>query len=171
MQSLPATLNDTSAIKPLPTTVVIRKIPTSVRQQDLLKFLDSFCAENNLMQEGGQCLLAAKFHSMQKRPMRRQSSDVEINYVHIPLSKKGAHKGFAVINFTKLKGAMIFNALLHERQVEMGPQRRAFVCKVAFAEKQIDGLEAEFGSTLATLQKPMLFNPPCNGAKGGCRPP
>ncbi|KAI5065177.1 hypothetical protein GOP47_0019872 [Adiantum capillus-veneris] len=144
-QSLPAALNDNNAIKPLPTTVVIRKIPTSVRQQDLLKFLDSFCAENNLMQGGGQCLLAAKFHSMQNRPVRVQSSDVEIDYVHIPLSKKGAHKGFVVINFTKLKAALMFNALLHERQVEIGPQK--------------------FGSTLATLQKPMLFNPPCNGGK------
>ncbi|MCO5611329.1 hypothetical protein L7F22_065581 [Adiantum nelumboides] len=150
-----------------PTTIVIRKIPTSIRQKDMLKFLDSFCRETNLPHQPHDSA-EFEFFPKQKLPAApSMSSDIEIDYAHMPLSRKGLHKGFAVVNFTKFKAALMFNVIHHKRAVEIG--QTSFVCEVAFAE--IQGVEAHLqkwrlGSTSMSnhvSQEPLVFDPPCNG--------
>ncbi|MCO5592757.1 hypothetical protein L7F22_046760 [Adiantum nelumboides] len=120
-----------------PTTIVIRKIPTSTRQEDMLSFLDSFCRETNLPHQPDDSV------------------------------EKGLHKGFAVVNFTKFKAALMFTAIHHKRAVETA--HTSFVCAVAFAK--IQGVEAQLRKWRLGLppslnhvgQEPLLLNPPCNG--------
>ncbi|MCO5606310.1 hypothetical protein L7F22_060497 [Adiantum nelumboides] len=151
-----------------PTTIVIQKILTSIRQEDMLSLLDSFCRETNLPHQPNDSAEFEFFPKHEHPIAASMSNDIEIDYVHMPLSRKGLHKGFAVVNFTKFKAALMFNAIHHKRAVEIGAHT-SFVCEVAFAA--IQGVEAHLqkwrlGSTPSlnhVSQEPLLFNPPCNG--------
>ncbi|MCO5592758.1 hypothetical protein L7F22_046761 [Adiantum nelumboides] len=137
-------------------------------QEDMLSLLDSFCRETNLPHQPNDSAEFELFPKHEHPIAASMSNDIEIDYVHMPLSRKGLHKGFAIVNFTKFKAALMFNAIHHKRAVEIGTHT-SFVCEVAFAA--IQGVEAHLqkwrlGSTPSlncVSQEPLLFNPPCNG--------
>ncbi|GMH16272.1 hypothetical protein Nepgr_018113 [Nepenthes gracilis] len=139
------------------TTVMIRNIPNQYSREELIRFLDNYCR-----QENGKIMISSA-------EVDEKQAEVAFDFVYLPIDfGTRANRGFAFVNFTDPRAAWKFHLYnSHNQRWEKyaSDKMREISCaKIQGKQALIDHFEKSIFACGSDEYLPVCFNPPRDGS-------